>query len=814
MAVSVATGVTTGGAVSVGFRPTGIVAWTAESPSVGAVNGNARLFLYLGRANGNAFSGSGGGVASANNVSTSKASNYTYTNTSALVTVDHTGSASTMFTFAITDTGITVTASGTGAASNPRLHYLLLGGDARCHVASTFLPNLNNGQTYTTTTSGGGFIPSAMIGFMIGASTLSGTTFRSMSVFSSTLSVAGQTVANGSYFEIKDDAGTSSTSWQTFGASFVSQESHYVEINADITSATQTQTGFSFLTTKDNNLIYVNGLYAALLIGDVAATSVDIADDASPSIIDFGMQTRGVFAHGGGDPAFGNALMSLGGITSTAQNFAAIRDRDAQAVTETHRISSTLGYFGQIATASNTMSRVLSRSTMNTSLQTAATTGTIPSAGLSFLAFGDPTRNLAGTISATATASATTLSKAQKFAGTGAATSTATASRLGRHILSTGVTSGGSLATATPRPLARFAGTLAGEGVAIGRIGGSAQFSGVSGGGSGLFGTATVLLSAIPLSGTVRARSGHVAYLGPVAFFTGTLTAASTTTASLSLSGAFTGQIEALSAATALRIRKQASLGGVTSGASTAATIIGVDVPLAGAVAGSAASAATITLAAGMAGASRAASFASASYTYPLPYLRPPATGENYGTINLVANPSLEYDGIGSAGWSGATLSRAETESWDGAYSAYATVEIGATETITIETQRGLSIAAGNWLCGSIAISGNVAATMTLTLHQANATTVVGDAVDIEASVSARRVYAPCVEATASVTHATLTITLTGPLEGTGETHLDAAQVEIDLGGQFTPFVSGDTDGGEWAGVSGNSPSIRQPSAG
>lgn len=799
--------------MTVGFRPTGIVAWTTESPSTGTVNGGARMFVYLGRPSVNNFSGFSGGVASANNVSVSKVRRATAIGFPGLATIAPDGSSSTLFTFGVTDTGMTVTVSGTGAANNPRLHYMLLGGDARCHVVTASLPDSSNNATVITNMSGGGFIPSAMIGAMVGSVYTSSGSYYSMSVFSSALSVTGGS-AVGTYFEIKDDAGTSATAWQPFGSSFVSQMGDYVEVNANIVSATQSQTQVEFFTSKANAASSVGGTYAALLIGDVAAKEQNIANDVTPAIIDFGFAPRGVFVHGGGSPAFGNALMSLGAVTSTAQNFAAIRDRDARAITESHKTSSTSGYFGQIATASNTMERVLSRSTLTTALQTTATTGTIPATGLSFLALGDPTRNLAGTVSATSTATAVTLSTAQKFSGTAAAASASTASRLGRHILSTGATSGDSLATATPRPLARFAGTLAGEGVVVGRISGAALFSGVSGGGSGLFGTATVLLSAIPLSGTVRARSSHVAFLGPVAFLNGTLTADSTATARLTLSGAFTGQISASSAAVALHIRKQASLAGSASGSAAAVTIIGTDVPLAGTVSGTGSCAAIVRLSAGISGAARAASFAAASYTYPLPYLRPPSPGENYGTINLVANPSLEYDGIGSTGWSGATLSRALTDSWDGSYSGYATVEIGATETVTIQTQRGLAIAAGNWLCGSVAISGNVAATMTLTLHQANATTVIGDPVEIEANVSSRRVYAPCVEATATVTHATLTITLTGPNEGTGEARIDAAQVEIDLGGQFTPFVSGDTDGGSWSGVSGNSPSIRQPSAG
>lgn len=834
MPLSVATGVSSVSAansiatITVGFRPTGIVAWTTDTSTAGTFQGGSRLFMFLGYAVGNSFYGGYGGVSSQNNVETSNALSTSGIGATGLSTHDHTGALQTSWYFTITNTGMTVTASGPNLSTVPRFHWMLLGGDARCYVAQGNLPTFGTtaNQAITVNAGGGGFIPTAAIRMA------TGNVYDPAGAFyGATMSVSGgKTLSNseesfaGNYFEIRDGAGTSNTKALPYGPSLVSETgSFYIELYPFVDDYSQYSTPVTFYkaTGMSDGAARIVGKFFHLLIGDVAADEL-FKSPLSTSTTFTNVTPKVVFAIADGDST--NAIYSVGAATSASQNFAAIRDRDARDITEAHRVHNTNGYLGLINPASNTMGTVVSRSTLTTSLQSTLATGsTWPK--VSFLALGDLTFNLSGTASGDAAASAVRLTMGRPLTGTLTGAATASASILGRAFPSaTGTLKGESSATASFVPLARLDGTTKGDSLVTGFMSGVALLSGSSAGAGSVSGVATFLRPVVPLSGVARGNSGHYVWLGPVALFSGTTAGAGIVVGSgatpstpeppiilscgFPLTGTATGGSDIDS-----RLRMEfVLLGDVAGDSFAAATALAMDKFLFGTAAGDSAVTLSIGTEIGFSGVSTGRSTARTNWVYPLPYLRLPGPREVFGTINLVANPSLEYDLFDLDGWGGTGLSRVNDESWDGNYYGYVTLEPGDSVTVTVDSQHGLYLEAGISLLGSIAIQSTVAGTVRLVAYQTDTTTVIGETVAFDPATYWQRINAPFVITDAELDYAVLEIAFSGPTDGTGDVRLDAAQIEQDFGGGYTPFASGDMGGSHaWAGPFGFSPSVRQP---
>lgn len=835
MALSVATGVSSVSAanstttITVGFRPTGIVAWTTDTSTAGAITGGARLFMFLGYAVGNSFYGGNGGVSSQNNVETSNALSTSSIGSTGLSTHDHTGTLQTAWYFTITNTGMTVTASGPNLSTVPRFHWMLLGGDARCYVAQGNIPSFGTttSQSITANPGGGGFIPTAAIRMATGnvydpAGALYGAT---MSVSSGRTLSDGNESFSGNYFEIRDGAGTSNTSALSYGSSIVSESgAFYITIDQSVQDYQQLSTPVTFTktTSSGDGAARISGRFFHLLIGDVAARE-KTASPLSTSTTFTNVTPKAVFATSTGNNY--NAVYSIGAATSANQSFAAIRDRDARDITEAHRVHNTNGYLGLINLAANTMGTVVTRSTLTTSLQSTLATGSTWPTGVSLLALGDLTFNLSGTASGGATASAVRLTMGRPLIGTITGGATASASILGRAFPSaTGTLKGESSATASFVPLARLDGTTLGKSLITGFMSGVALLSGSSAGAGSVSGIATILRPVVPLSGVARGNSGHYVWLGPVALFSGTTAGAGVVIGSgatpstpeppiilscgFPLTGTTTGGSDIDS-----RLRMEfVLLGDVAGDSFAAAPALAMDKFLSGTAAGDSIASLSIDTEIGLSGVSTGSSTARTNWVYPLPYLFPPGPREVFGTINLVANPSLEYDLFDLDGWGGTGLSRVNDESWDGNYYGYVTLEPGDSVTVTVDSQHNLFLAAGASLLGSISIQSTVAGTVRLVAYQTDTTTVIGDTVAFDPATSWQRINAPFIITDAELDYAVLEIAFSGPTEGTGDVRLDAAQIEQDFGGGYTPFASGDMGGSHaWSGPFGFSPSVRQP---
>lgn len=824
MPLSVATGVSSVSAanstttITVGFRPTGIVAWTTDTSTAGAITGGARLFMFLGYAVGNSFYGGYGGVSSQNNVETSNVVASSSIGSTGLSTHDHTGTLQTAWYFTITNTGMTVTASGPNLSTVPRFHWMLLGGDARCYVAQGNIPSFGTttSQSITVNSGGGGFIPTAAIRMA------TGNVYNPAGAFAGVaMSVSvGKTLSNneesfrGNYFEIRDGLGTSNTYASVSGSSLISNTGDFnIDISPYVENYSQYSTPITFnkWTAAGDGAAKISGRFFHLLIGDVAAD--DDQSLLSSSTTFTNVTPKAVFAIADGNS--NNAVYSVGAATSASQNFAAIRDRDARDITEAHRVHNTNGYLGLIAPGSNTLQTVVSRSTLTTSLQSTLVTGSTWPSGVALLALGDLTFNLSGTASGGATASAVRLTMGRPLTGTLTGGATASASILGRAFPSaTGTLKGESSATASFVPLARLDGTTLGESIVTGFVSGVALLSGSSAGAGSVSGVATILRPVVPLSGVARGNSGHYVWLGPVALFSGTTVTPSTPEPPIILSCGFplTGTTTGGSDIDSRLRMEFVLLGDVAGDSFAAATVLAMEKFLSGTAAGDSAATLSIGTEIGLSGVSTGHSTARTNWVYPLPYLRLPEPREVFGTINLVANPSLEYDLFDLDGWGGTGLSRVNDESWDGNYYGYVALEPGDSVTVTVDSQHNLYLEAGISLLGSIAIQSTVAGTVRLVAYQTDTTTVIGDTVAFDPATSWQRINAPFIITDAELDYAVLEIAFSGPTEGTGDVRLDAAQIEQDFGGGYTPFASGDMGGSHaWSGPFGFSPSVRQP---
>jgi hypothetical protein len=208
-----------------------------------------------------------------------------------------------------------------------------------------------------------------------------------------------------------------------------------------------------------------------------------------------------------------------------------------------------------------------------------------------------------------------------------------------------------------------------------------------------------------------------------------------------------------------------------------------------------------------------------------LPPIAVPTDEQQWGTINLVANPSLEYDEVDLRGWSasgdGALTRTAAATAHVGEYSGRFAVEpAGAAPEVRIYSVRGLSETgySRRWVA-SVGLRGDVPEfSMTLIAVYRDGSSDVSDTLFVDAT-SERPLnddwyrYSTDPMSTDPVKfleHFELFIeTTSDPLVET-ILRIDGAQIEEALSGGATPYVDGDQgEGTRWLGAPGRSHSMR-----
>jgi hypothetical protein len=226
-----------------------------------------------------------------------------------------------------------------------------------------------------------------------------------------------------------------------------------------------------------------------------------------------------------------------------------------------------------------------------------------------------------------------------------------------------------------------------------------------------------------------------------------------------------------------------------------------------------------LTLTMNLAGSDAAASTDWGEFAFVMPVLRDPTETEVRGTVNLVRNPSLEYEVSDLMDWdaeSGITIERSDDDAWDGDWSVLATVDNGAAEpAISVRSVSGLAIdRAATWV-GSVALQGDAAAvTIFLRLTYSDASTANTEATEVVPTATWIRYGTIPEDHDPAKTLSRIELMLVVPQLVVDEQALwlDAAQIEEDRGENATPYADGDRgDGYRWVGTPGFSASVREP---
>lgn len=203
---------------------------------------------------------------------------------------------------------------------------------------------------------------------------------------------------------------------------------------------------------------------------------------------------------------------------------------------------------------------------------------------------------------------------------------------------------------------------------------------------------------------------------------------------------------------------------------------------------------------------------------FVMPFLRDPYENEVRGTINLIRNPSLEYDEIGMADWiseAGIVLYQSSAAAWDGLQSAYAEVDAGAgTLEIVVSSQRGLYLSGILYWIGSFALEGDAPSVdYFLRITYTDASTEDGDVKTVVPATD----WVPLATETVPSDPAKFIDWIDLVLQVAQDSadtilHIDGAQIEEDKAGGNTPVATGDMGAGyAWYGTPGFSVSIRYP---
>jgi hypothetical protein len=217
-------------------------------------------------------------------------------------------------------------------------------------------------------------------------------------------------------------------------------------------------------------------------------------------------------------------------------------------------------------------------------------------------------------------------------------------------------------------------------------------------------------------------------------------------------------------------------------------------------------------------GAGYAAHGAEGGLGFAMPDLPDPTEFQVRGTINLVRNPSVEYDEIGLRDWSagvGVAIARTDEDAWDGNFSVRGDVEVGVLDPeIVVVSQSGLGIDRDAAWVGSFAMHADLTRVVTtLRFLYTDATDEYGEWTEVVPDPEWHLVT------TGSMRHDTarvldrVDLIIATPQEVDPTTiFLDGAQIEEDRGENVTPYADGDQgEGHTWSGTPGFSPSVRNP---
>jgi len=205
----------------------------------------------------------------------------------------------------------------------------------------------------------------------------------------------------------------------------------------------------------------------------------------------------------------------------------------------------------------------------------------------------------------------------------------------------------------------------------------------------------------------------------------------------------------------------------------------------------------------------------------PLPVLTEPTVREIPGAINLVLNPSLEVDDVGTRGWTnvGGTLSRNDSDSWSGLWSALVLVPAGVGEVeIFIRSADGLSIEDVTPFVGSVYLEGDAAAvSVRLRITYLDGSTAdfppsldPSDDPFVLSDISWGRAETEMIENDPAKSVNFLELIITVPQEASDVwIRADGAQIQMN---ELTTYVDGDQGAGHhWFGAPGFSVSWREP---
>ena len=702
-------------------------------------------------------------------------------------------------------------------------------------ITSGFTPRLLITAYYATAQASATVIEPAVFGLSVAA----GNPGAAGNVWTvSTASISGRSGSRPAMYTTNLDVGTNLFAYHP-----------YATTSGDyVTGRIVTLSGY---TATGATLAYTSGIAAPLVLHYLAIGGLEAAADFR--VVGGGNQTlttafRPIWSLAAQTIGLGdeqNAAISIGATDGTSQTSTAWREAAFAAPTAVgragygNRLGTTMT--GQQAGAAITL-QSLSATGATVNLATSLTTR------LGLLVVGDTFIQVSGETTGTAEA-ASFLSKSEVLSGTVGSTSLAEATALiPGHPLAAEASGSSTAAASLAISVALTAAVTGTADAPAAVLSGTVPLAGVAGGSSQIESLAE-LLPTIPLSATVEGTSGHDVWLGPVARLTAATASTSAATASLSIAAVFLGdavartsdedptllavvpevpQVRSLATASGLRLEHPLAAAAVT-GTSAATGVIGVAHALAADATGASDGTGLLAVAAGLAGDTGGGSDVVLAEAFVLPYLSPPAADELPGALNLVRNPSLEYDVAGLTDWdtSGDCAIQVEVEqpAWHGAASV-AAVYTGA-GAVTVTSQRGLGLTGPVTFAASIAVQApSTDLTLTLRAFLADGSETTGEAavytgttrlyledgtlveeVPVTGWYTAQAVPV-AVAAGATVDRVVLEVAASSM----ATVRLDAAQVQLDTGSRATAFVSGDLgDGYQWGGIVGLSVSLRQP---
>ena len=452
---------------------------------------------------------------------------------------------------------------------------------------------------------------------------------------------------------------------------------------------------------------------------------------------------------------------------------------------------------------------------------------------------------------------AVALRQAAKLAGSAAGSALAAAPKLTREVPLAGSAAGSALAAATRlRVGAALAGSVvpSPSALATAKLSAVLTVTGSTGGTSAAY--ASDFRTSAALAGTAEGTSGSDTWLGPVARLAGSSAGSSTVPPTnmvmqASLTGSAGGTVTfpdpndldtippdppiRRSWAFAVGLAMDHPLTGEAAGWSLLIASTHVPHPLSGdSPAGGSDGLAWLTMAHALTGVAQAGKGAALLYeTRPMPVLRDPEPGEYPGTVNLIPNPSAEYEFTGMGTFTvtggetgGVVPERDESQAWDGEHSAFVAVPAEAsTWTVRVRSLSSLGFVGGEWFVGQVALLGDGgAATVRTEIVYADGGANPYDALDDVRLIDlpdpdqnepwlVLEPFPVQGEPGRPVAYLQHVIEIQNDGSNSRRLWIDGAQIEVDRGHGTTPFADGDNPDGlhAWFGARGHGFSVRQP---